>query len=697
VPERAEGRHLRPVLRPTRFAVWWWLTVAAGTTVVFDALSAGTPLAAVEAGAGFWVLLVFMLLGELRPVVASGRTDPNGVILATAFHFAVLLHWGLELALIGVAVSALFGDLFRRKALFAGIFNASQYVLSYAAAWGVLELLGWETTVQPTAQLGPGALLTIALAAVTYHLVNITIVGIAVGLTRGRSVTGAIFEDFVYYASTTGAVIALSPLVVVVLESHWGLLPLLLLPLNLLWQTAAMSLEREQRSFLDDLTGIGNRALLLERLEEHVVSGQPVAVCLLDLDRFKEVNDTLGHGVGDEVLRLVARRLEAGVRDQDTVARLGGDEFVLLLDVATVGEALEIVDRVVAQLQQPYEVGDARLEVDASSGVAVSPDHGSELEVLLRRADAAMYAAKEASSPTVVFTEELEQQLPSRLELLADLRRGIGDGELEVHYQPQVRLEDDVCSRLEALVRWRHPEEGLLLPGRFLPLIERTAVMRALTADVLEEVLAQLSRWAEVGIDLPVAVNISLHDLADGRFAEQVVDGLERYELDPTRLSLEITEQALVGDPTRVLATLGQLRAAGIELSLDDFGTGHASLTRLRHLPVSEVKLDRSFVAGFEGRSEGRVIVTSLVQLVRGLGLRCVAEGVETPQTLAALTELGCDVAQGFHLARPMPAGEVARWLAARGVGTAADGGEAAVATSQTAASVAAVSRPGAR
>jgi uncharacterized protein (DUF983 family) len=222
VPERAAGRHLRPVLRPTRFAVWWWLTVAAGTAVVLDALSAGTPLAAVEAGAGFWVLLVFMLLGELRPVVASGRTDPNGVILATAFHFAVLLHWGLELALIGVVVSALFGDLFRRKALFAGIFNASQYVLSYAAAWGVLQLLGWETTVQPAAQLGPGALLTIALAAVTYHLVNITIVGIAVGLTRGRSVTGAIFEDFVYYASTTGAVIALSPLVVVVLEPPLG-------------------------------------------------------------------------------------------------------------------------------------------------------------------------------------------------------------------------------------------------------------------------------------------------------------------------------------------------------------------------------------------------------------------------------------------------------------------------------------------
>jgi diguanylate cyclase (GGDEF)-like protein len=667
VPEGSDDRHLRPVLRPTPFARWWWLTCLSAGAVVVLVLDREVPGEAVAAGTGFWVLLGFMLLGELRPVVASGRTDPNGVILATAFHFAVLLHWGLRLALIGVVVSALFGDLFRRKGLLAALFNAAQYVVSYAAAAGALHLAGWEVTSRTSAPLDPGVMVPVVLAAVAYHLVNIAIVGTAVGLSEGRSTVGAIFEDFVYYASTTGAVIALSPLVVVVLQHHWGLLPLLLLPLHLLYQTAAMSLEREVRSFRDDLTGLGNRALLLERLAQHVGSGRPVAVCLLDLDRFKEVNDTLGHGVGDEVLRLVARRLEAGVREIDTAARLGGDEFVLLLEVPTVAEALEIVDRVVGHLQQPYEIGDARLEVDASSGVALSPDHGTDLEVLLRRADAAMYAAKDASAPTVVFTDSLEHVAPSRLQLLTDLRRGIGDGELEVHYQPQVRIADDAPSRLEALVRWRHPDDGLLLPDRFLPSIERTAVMRALTADVLEKVLDQLARWTGSGIELPVAVNVSLHDLADRAFVEQVEDGLDRYGLDPARLSLEITEQMLVGDPTRVLATLTELRARGIELALDDFGTGHASLTRLRRLPVNEVKIDRSFVEGFEGRTEGRVIVTSLVQLVQGLGLRCVAEGVETERTLAALAELGCDLVQGFYVARPMPAAHVERWVRDRG------------------------------
>jgi diguanylate cyclase (GGDEF)-like protein len=667
VPEGSDDRHLRPVLRPTPFARWWWLTCLGAGAVVVLVLDREVPREVVAAGTGFWVLLGFMLLGELRPVVASGRTDPNGVILATAFHFAVLLHWGLRLALVGVVVSALFGDLFRRKGLLAALFNAAQYVVSYAAAAGALHLAGWEVTSRTSAPLDPGVMVPVVLAAVAYHLVNIAIVGTAVGLSEGRSTVGAIFEDFVYYASTTGAVIALSPLVVVVLQHHWGLLPLLLLPLHLLYQTAAMSLEREVRSFRDDLTGLGNRALLLERLAQHVRSGRPVAVCLLDLDRFKEVNDTLGHGVGDEVLRLVARRLEAGVREVDTAARLGGDEFVLLLEVATVAEALEIVDRVVGHLQQPYEIGAARLEVDASSGVALSPDHGTDLEVLLRRADAAMYAAKEASAPTVVFTDSLEHVAPSRLQLHTDLRRGIGDGELEVHYQPQVRIADDVPSRLEALVRWRHPDDGLLLPDRFLPSIERTAVMRALTADVLEKVLDQLARWTGSGIELPVAVNVSLHDLADRAFVEQVEDGLDRYGLDPARLSLEITEQMLVGDPTRVLATLTELRARGIELALDDFGTGHASLTRLRRLPVNEVKIDRSFVEGFEERTEGRVIVTSLVQLVQGLGLRCVAEGVETERTLAALAELGCDIVQGFSVARPMPAAHVERWVRDRG------------------------------
>jgi diguanylate cyclase (GGDEF)-like protein len=668
VSDRAEGTHLRPVMRLSWFSLWWWLVVLAASTLVATAFSRGALQEAVAAGTPFWVLLTFVVLGELRPVVHSGRTDPHGVILATAFVFAALLYWGLELALVAVLVATVVGELARRKPLYALLFNVSQYALSYAAAWIVLGLLGWQASVALPAQMTPAGLLPFLLGAVTYHLANITIVGTALGLSSPQAVLDAILDDFGYYAWTTGAVLALSPLVVVVLDQHWGLLPLLLLPLNLLHQTAAMSVERERRSLHDDLTGLGNRALLLDQLQDHVEAGRPVAVCLLDLDRFKEVNDTLGHGVGDEVLRRVAERLRAGVRPDDIVARLGGDEFVLLLEVDTVEEALSIVDRVVAQLQRPYEVGGARLEVDASSGVAMLPEHGTDLEVLLRRADAAMYAAKEAAFPTVVFTDDLEHATPSRLELIADLRRGIHQGELVVHYQPQVRISDGLPIRLEALVRWQHPQEGLLLPGRFLPLIERTAVMRALTAEVLEQVFTQLAEWGELGCSLPVAVNISLHDLADGRLTEQVVEGLHRHRIAPSRLSIEITEQALVGDPNRIHATLQELRQAGIELSLDDFGIGHASLTRLKRLPVSEVKIDRSFVQSFEGRPEDRAIVTAVVELARGLGLRCVAEGVETPQTLAALAELGCDAAQGYHVARPMPAAEAVAWMRDHGL-----------------------------
>jgi aspartyl/glutamyl-tRNA(Asn/Gln) amidotransferase C subunit len=447
-------------------------------------------------GTPFWVLLAFVVLGELRPVVHSGRTDPHGVILATAFVFATLLYWGLELALVAVLVATVVGELARRKALYRLVFNVAQYTCrtpQRPRCWG----FGWDPSVAEPASMTPAGLLPFAAAGLAYHLANILVVGTAIGCADGsrQTVREAVLDDFGYYAWTTGAVLALSPLVVVVLDVHWGLLPLLLWPLHLLWQTAAMSVERETRALHDDLTGLGNRALLLQRLAEHVDAGRPVAVCLLDLDRFKEVNDTLGHGTGDQLLRLVADRLRAGIRPADTVARLGGDEFVLLLEVDTFEEATGIVDRLVAQLRRPYEVAGARLEVGASAGIAMFPEHGDDLEVLLRRADAAMYAAKEASSSTVLFTDDLEHVAPSRLELLADLRRGIRDGELVVHYQPQVRVEDGVPVRLEALVRWHHPTQGLLAPAQFLPAVERTNVMRAVTAEVLEQVLAQLASW----------------------------------------------------------------------------------------------------------------------------------------------------------------------------------------------------------
>ncbi|GGI06190.1 putative bifunctional diguanylate cyclase/phosphodiesterase [Egicoccus halophilus] len=663
--DRSRGAHLAPVLRPDGFAVWWWLSVLAAAAVLALLLGPDLPAAIVAAGPGFWLLFGFVVLGELRPVVASGRVDPEGVTLSTAFLFAVLLRWGPELALFSVVAAAAVGETARRKRLFAASFNGAQYVLSYGAAWAVLHAAGWQASPQAPATLPPGALWLVLLAAGVYHLINLGVVGTAIGLVERRPVRAAVFENVAYFTMTTGAVLALSPLVVVVLAVDWAFLPLLLLPLFLLWKTAAMSLEREERSLHDGLTGLANRTLLADRVHAHLAAGRPGALCLLDLDRFKEVNDTLGHAVGDDLLVRVAERLRDAIGDQGIAARIGGDEFVLLLESADEAEALATLSCLGRTLLQPYELGGARLEVEVSIGLAMLGTHGGDLEVLQRHADAAMYAAKEAGDLVAVFRPGLQQSVPSRLSLLAELRGATQRGELEVHYQPQVAVVGGAPRGMEALVRWRHPQRGLLPPAEFLPLAERTAVMRSVTSAVLEQVLGQLAVWQQAGLAVPVAVNVSLHDLADPAFAGRVRDGLRDHGVPPDLLTLEITEEALVGDPGRALATLDACRATGVELSLDDFGTGHSSLLRLKRLPVSEVKIDRSFVRSLDEAPDGpdAAIVRSVVELTRGLGLRCVAEGVETRRALAVLRRIGCDVAQGFLVARPLPSGEATEWL----------------------------------
>jgi diguanylate cyclase (GGDEF)-like protein len=587
------------------------------------------------------------------------------VSLATSFLFAILLAWGAPLAVVGVVIATAVGEAAKGKRAYLALFNVAQYVLSYLAAWAVLVLFDWPATASTPAVLQPSHLLLILLAGTAYHVVNLGIVGAAISALDGRSLRTATFENVRYYTLTTGAVLALSPLVVVVAQHHWGFLPLLLLPLFLLWKTAAMSLERERHALHDGLTGLANRLSLAEHVARHIAEGRPGALCLLDLDRFKDVNDTLGHSVGDQLLQMVGDRLRAGVRDTDIAARIGGDEFVLLLDVADEAAARDVLQRLSDELLEPYELGGARLEVEVSIGVALLPDHGDDLEVLQRRADSAMYAAKGAGELVTFFDEDLRREAPSRLSMLAELRRAISRGELEVHYQPKVAVTDRSPVGLEALVRWRHPERGLLAPGEFLPLAERTAVMRSVTAAVLGLVLRQVRAWDVAGIAVQVAVNTSLHDLSDPGFAATVQAGLTSHGIDPSLLMLEITEEALRGDPTRALQTLDELRSVGVELSIDDFGTGYASLGRLKRLPVSEVKIDRSFVMHLDTDHDGRdaAIVRSVVQLANGLRLRCVAEGVETEAAMDILSDLGCDVAQGYLISRPMPAADATAWL----------------------------------
>jgi diguanylate cyclase (GGDEF)-like protein len=673
---RCAGIHLAPVLRRSSFAAYWWTLVAFGAVATILALTRTALGDPVAAGRGLWLLFGFVLVAELRPVIASNRTDPEGMNLATAFLFAVLLRWGPELTVLAVVVSTVVGEVARRKPVYRGTFNVAQYVVSYAAAWAVLWVGGWTASGSEPVTLSPDQLPLIALAAATYHLVNLVIVGTALSLHARTPWWASVTDSWWWYTRTTLSVVALSPLVVVILDVHEGFLPLLALPLALLWATGRYALEREERSQTDPLTGVANRDHLEELLDGRLrtladlrhanggTSDHRLGFCVLDLDRFKEVNDTLGHATGDELLRATADRLRHATHD--AVARLGGDEFVVLLDLPPGADPLEVARALAAEIHAPYEVAGVRLEVELSLGLAIAPDDGGDLETLLRRADAAMYDAKSNGEVARSFRPELDRA-PRSLELLTDLRRGIAAGELEVHYQPQVALPSGDVIGVEALVRWRHPTRGLVQPDEFLPLLERTATMRLLTVDVLERVASQAAAWRAAGLRVPVSLNTSLHDLADRGFADRVLAELARHGLDPCDLVIEITEQALVGDAQVVQDTLRALRAAGVALSLDDFGTGHASLTRLARLPVSEVKLDRQFLVDLElGVPEVVAIVRSAIELAHAIGARAVAEGIETSRQWELLHELGCDAVQGWLVAAAMPAWEASTWLCAR-------------------------------
>jgi diguanylate cyclase (GGDEF)-like protein len=670
VHDRRQGSHLAPVFRRGAFAAWWWLVVAvAGVVLVgaFRALEAGDLAAA---GIGYALLATFVVLGELRPIVASEHTDPDGVNLGTAFLFAVLLQWGLPLALLTVLVATLIGEAVRRKRLYAAFYNVAQFTLAYGVAWAVLVSWGWTASPTAPAVLRPIDLAVIVVAGAAYHIVNLVLVGAAVGLAERRSTRAAITEGFWYHTITVGAVLALAPLVVLVLDVHWGFLPLLLLPLGTIWLASQMATDRERRATMDALTGVANRGRLADVVAERVAaaagSDTVSAVVLLDLDRFKEVNDTLGHAAGDELLRAVAGRLTGAVRDGDLVARLGGDEFVVVLTVEDQAEAEAVTRRLAARIHEPFEVDGAHLEVEVSVGIAMLPEHGDDLDQLLRCADLAMYDAKRCGATVSLFRERLARSGAGRMQLLADLRRSLDTGELELRYQPQLAIAGGELIGLEALVRWRHPRFGLLLPGRFIHLAERSDAIRGLTVRVLDEALRALADWRAMGLEVPVAVNVSLHDLVDTAFVERVGAALDAHGVPAGSLRIEVTEESLVSDPVRVTETLRALGSLGVALSLDDFGTGHASITRLMRLPVGEVKIDRSFIADLvHGGGDDRAVVRSIIDLAGALSLRSIAEGVETQEQADVLAELGCDAIQGWHVSAAMDTVETTAYLRA--------------------------------
>jgi diguanylate cyclase (GGDEF)-like protein len=444
-----------------------------------------------------------------------------------------------------------------------------------------------------------------------------------------------------------------------------GGLTLLFLLLYRIVARASRSLRRQaeenrRQALEDQLTGLPNRRALYERLEELLEDGRPLALLVADLDGFKELNDTLGHGAGDTVLSQLGPRVETAVPDVELLARIGGDEFALLTFDDAPGE---VAERFRAALDEPFVVEGISLTIQASVGIARFPVHGDDAQSLLQRADVALYQAKARQCGWLEYEQDRDEHSRTRLALAGELRRAISDGELVVHYQPKADLERGEVISVEALVRWQHPELGLLPPGDFIPMAEQTGQIRPLTLFVLEAAAAQAREWDESGLDLKVAVNLAMANLIDSQLPDDVAALLAKHKLAPSRLILEITENVVMADPTRTLAILERLRSLGVGLSLDDFGTGHSSLAYLRQLQVDELKIDRSFVTDMVRDGQNAAIVRSTIDLAHAVGVRIVAEGVEDADTLFELKAMGADEVQGFYLSPAVPPAEITAML----------------------------------
>ncbi|MGW5077531.1 putative bifunctional diguanylate cyclase/phosphodiesterase [Micromonospora echinospora] len=824
---------------PGRSGPFFGFVGAVGVVAVL--VSAG-PLVALadrltELPAAFWTMAALAVACDARPFVPPGRRQTSAVFPSTCFTFAILLGWGFGPAVAVQAVAVAVSGWRLGYAPWRTGFNAAQYACALAAAYLV-------SRIGPGELFGDGRLHWTDVAAVggataAWFVVNYGLVSSAVRLRFGDRWWPSVRSGLAYELLATGSLLLLAPVLVAAARASAALIPLVLVPLFAVYRMARLSVEREQLADVDPLTGLPNRKALLTEMAEQVhlhaeraargVPGSHLALLLLDLDRFKHVNDALGHAVGDRLLVEVSARLMGVVGAGDMVARLGGDEFAIVVPRLTdIDQARERADRVVAALAEPVPLDGLPLDVGGSIGIALYPDHGEDFATLMRHADVAMYDAKHRNDTVAVYAPESDHNSAERLSLLADLRRVLesgpsaqggesvgvrggdgaaltpalsaprparaerpsrnqrparddgrgggrsGDGpnrwlrrrrdraverhdddlieriltgadpirsraarsggtgavvaplvvdggdadaeaargtdaghdveaareadtghdaqaavstgapgvigpsadgsaepedqsghpgEITMYYQPQIAIATGEVVGVEALLRWRHPRRGMVDPGELIQVAEQSAVMRLLTRRVVDDVVEQLAKWSAAGLTLRAALNVSVRDLHTGEIADQIADRLTRYGVPPERLQVEITEGALMADPRRVLASITQLHRIGVGIALDDFGTGYSSLQHLRRLPLSEVKVDRSFVLGMADDPDDAAIVRSMIELAGALGLRVVAEGVEDERTWRLLHAAGCDVAQGWFHARPMPAEDLVAWL----------------------------------
>lgn len=435
-------------------------------------------------------------------------------------------------------------------------------------------------------------------------------------------------------------------------------------------QVQARQTALEYHAMHDSLTNLGNRNRLIENVTKAINTAQKengsLALLMLDLDHFKEVNDTLGHPVGDQLLIEVGRRLSGILRNGDTIARLGGDEFAILLPTASEIHGIKIAKKIASALSHPFNLDNRQIYTSASTGITVYPQHGTDARILIQHADIAMYQAKNTKSTLAVYDSDKDNHSLQRLGLMADLRKAIKQNALEVFYQPQSTIDDNKTIGMEALLRWKHPEYGFIAPEEIILLAEQTGLIHDIAIWTLESAIIQTRQWMDAGIELTVAVNLSAYNLEDDRLINQIKTLLTRAKLPAKHLTLEITENAMMANPDRAIDILTQLNDMGIKISVDDFGTGFSSLGYLKRLPVHELKIDKSFVTDMTNDENDEVIVRSTIDLAHNLGLKVVAEGVETQETWELLQMLHCDIAQGYLISKPVSATEFWAWLKTR-------------------------------
>jgi diguanylate cyclase (GGDEF)-like protein len=638
-----------------------------------------------DVNATFWLLTVLVVVTEVFPInVRRSGGSVEEITMSTTFSFALLILLGSPAAIIAQGVASILGDVVRKKTFRKVVFNLGQYAISLAAAGAVMNAL-LPSTSDP-ASVEAGDLPAILVAAGVFFVLNNGLIDVAVSLEEGIPLTKGIRANLGLQGFIDAVLLGLAPIAAVAAGTNLTLVPLLVLPLVAVARTASTSLRNAQlvdelrnrtkeishRATHDDLTGLPNRTLFRERIDEAIALAagryEKVAVLLMDIDGFKEINDTLGHHNGDVLLEHAGNRLSEALGEECMVARLGGDEFgVLIYRVPGRSGAREVAELALRCFKEPFAISDLTIEVRVSLGIALYPDHGAGANALLQRADVAMYQAKDAHTELTIYAPEFDSYSPALLSLVPELRHAIESGEMWVCFQPITALPSGEVHGVEALIRWEHPNLGPMPPDTFIPIAERTGLIRGITLYVLNEALSCLRSLRGAGYELSVAINLSANGLHDPALIRDIEEILRKWRLDSSVLELEITESTLSSDPVAAASILHELSEMGVRLAIDDFGTGYSSLSRLRELPVSTIKIDKSFVLSMHANEDDAAIVRSTIDLAHNLGLRAVAEGVEDRSILDDLVALSCDFAQGDYLGKPLRPEPLTKWLTRRG------------------------------